>query len=467
VANHITKTPRFTETNQGYIAYRAGRYNDKRAEVDGNYVVRPDKLAVRMVAAVTDADSHVKYKFYQNITAMPSLTYRFSSATELTAQVYAYNASVIDAGMPMSLYAVGRSNIGLLDGIPRDFGRVGRNSTRHENLQSLRLLFTSKITDKLSIRLAGRWVWQHVRSNFFGPSGTLDINGNPREVVKVNPITGEWEWDGVTRNDTPRYILGGSSSSFDAERRELQHDFHFEHSGRNWKSQTIAGYTFRRNNTNGDRAISYVPSSKLYDFTDNYTPPDIEFDYANWSSAPYKNHNHDSHAFIYEVLDLLDNRLVINGGLSLRRSLKLPSGGVVYKIIPQIALYYGYAEIATIGAENPINGIPAHVQHSEQYEGGARFRLFDGRLFATFAYYEITQDNIYTEDSRNYLQPPPDPRYPYQRSERTARGFEFELAWSPTKNISVIGSFTDFQNRDSDNMPSPYAAERMASIWGS
>jgi len=466
--NLVTKKPLFTDTKRGYISYQVGRYNSNRAEVDGNYIVRPDKIAVRMVAAVTDADSHIKHKFSQNVTAMPSFTYRFSPETELTAQLYAYNWSAIDSSIPMSLYAVGRENIRLQEGISRDFGMVGRNSTRHENMQALQLLFTSRITDKLFTRITGQWFRQHIRANLLLPSLPLDTAGNNGEVVKPNQITGEWEWDGVTRNDDPRYQLGGAMYKLANESRELQHDFVYEHSGRNWKSQTVAGYIFRLNTSRGEPGIAYVEDPTLYDFTDpNYTPPDIEFDYTNLIGDWYSNHQHSSHAFVYEVLKLFDDRLVINGGLSVRRSSKLPSGGVVYKIIPQIALYYGYSKMEVMGAEDPNNGVPRHVQHTEQYEGGVRFRLFDGRLFATFAHFEITQDNIYSEDSRNYITPTPNPRYPHQRSERTSRGFEFELSWSPTKNISVIGSYTDFKNRDGDNRVATYAAEKMAALWGS
>jgi len=465
--NLVTKKPLFTDTKRGHISYQAGRYNSNRAEVDGNYIVRPGKIAVRMVAAVTDTDSHVKHKFSQNVTAMPSLTYRFSPGTELTAQLYAYNATVLDSGAPMSLYAVGRSNIRLLEGTPSDFGMIGRNTTRHENMQILNLLFTSQITDKLSTRIAGQWATQHVRASYMGPSFALDTAGNDGEVVKLNQITGEWEWDGVTRNDNPRYLLSGSMTKLASESRELQHDFVYEHSGRNWKSQTVAGYIFRFNASSGEPGIAYVDDPTLYDFTDpNYTPPDIEFDYTNLISDRYSNHYHDSHAFVYEVIKLFDDRLVLNGGLSVRRSSKLPSGGVVYKVIPQVALYYGYSKMEVMGAEDPNNGVPRHVQHTEQYEGGVRFRLFDGRLFATLAYFDITQDNIYSEDSRNYITPTPDPRYPHQRSERTSKGFEFELSWSPTKDISVIGSFTDFKNRDGDNRVAVYAAQRMAALWG-
>jgi len=44
---------------------------------------------------------------------------------------------------------------------------------------------------------------------------------------------------------------------------------------------------------------------------------------------------------------------------------------------------------------------------------------------------------------------------------------ELEFVWSPTKNFSVIGSYTDYKNRDKYDMPFSNVAEKMVAIWGS
>jgi len=116
VVNNITKRPLFA--NSGQISYQVGRWDANRAEFDANYVVRDDKLAVRVVGAITDADDYGQGEFHQNVTAMPMFTYRISPKTEVTAQLQVYNASVLaNNGNPLSVYAVNRSNVRLMGGL--------------------------------------------------------------------------------------------------------------------------------------------------------------------------------------------------------------------------------------------------------------------------------------------------------------------------------------------------------------
>jgi len=480
VVNNITKRPLFT-TNKGYVSYEVGRWESDRAEFDANYVVRPDKLAVRVAGAVTDSDYYGHGEFYQNITVMPMFTYRLSQSTELTVQLQVYNSSLLaHNGVPMSLYAVDRSNVRLQDGLPRNFQIVGRNITRHQSGQNTRFLLTSQITDKLSMRLMGNEVEQSTRTNFLGPSAALDVNGNPGEVVILDQITGKWSWDGVTRNDSPRYLLGGANEWPKITHANLQNDFVYEHSGLNWKSQTVAGYAINYNSQH-QRIKNYVADPTLYDLTDNFVPPPytLEADWRdNWSSRGRSNQ-----VYIYEVLSLFDDRLVLSGSLSQNRyfgetvnnlngergvnkaEATLPSGGFVYKITPGISFYYGFSKQELLGGSDENAGIPPHTVPSRQHEGGMRVRLFDGRLYATLAYFDILQENLYEQNFANYVQPRPVPPLPPVLTERTSKGFEFELTWAPTKNFSLIGSYTDFESRDRDNMPYAGTPDRMAAVW--
>jgi len=482
VVNNISKKPLFT--NKGYVSYQVGRWDANRAELDANYVVRDDKLAVRVVGAFTDADDYGRGNFHQNVTVMPMFTYRFSPTTEVTLQLHAYNATVLfHNGLPLSVYAVGRSNVRLQEGLPRDFQILRPNITNHQNGQNMRFFLTSQITDKLSMRLAGNGGQQNVRAHFVGPSRALDSNGNDAEVVILDPITGEWSWDGVTRNDNPRYTLGGSKERELLTHGNLQNDFVYAHTGASWKSQTVVGYAINyRSET--FRIRGDVTNPTLYDFTDpNYTPPSYTSE-PNWLYN-WEDRYRSNQVYIYEVLSLFDERLVLSGSLSQNRyyagthenlsdtrvanhgEATLPSGGVVYKITPEVSLYYGFSKQELLGSASLRDGIPPHTIPSRQHEGGVRLKLFDGKLYATLAYFDILQSNLWQYNIANWANPRPNPPLPAVLAERTSKGFEFELAWSPTKNFSVIGSYTDYENRDDDNMRYTNVAEKMAAIWGS
>ncbi|WP_082782638.1 TonB-dependent siderophore receptor [Cephaloticoccus capnophilus] len=480
VVNSVTKRPLFK--NSGSVSYQVGRYDSNRAEIDANYVVKDDKLALRVVGAFTDADKYVKEKFFQNLTVIPMLTYRISPTTELTAQGHVYNGAAQGEPLPISVYAVGRSNVRILDGIPRDFGLTGRNISRHESGQRAQFFLTSQITDKLSMRLAAKWAETSTRVNGVNVSESRDASGARLVPVQLNNTTGVWEWDGVTRNDDPRFLLSGLQNGVTVDHANLQNDFVFEHNAQGWRSQTVGGYAINYTSRSGWNR-NYVADPTLYNFKDpNYTPPTFTLE-SDWD---YNNGTRDrSHqVYLYQVLHLFEDRLVLSGSLSQNRyftgdydnlsggrsqekaETTLPAAGLVYKLTPEISLYYGYSEQEIMGASQPVELIPSHTSPSRQHEVGLRLRLFDGRLYTTFAYFDIMQDGIWSQATENMIDPTA-PKKTAQRSDRTSKGFEFEFAWSPTKNFSVIGSFTDFKSRDQDDLRYANVAERMAGIWGS
>jgi len=368
VVNNISKKPLFT--NKSYLSYQVGRYDANRAELDGNYVVN-DKLAVRVVGAVTDADDYGQGVFHQYVTAMPMFTYRLSPATEFTLQFQMQTASVLaNGGPPSSVYAVGRNNIHLQEGLPRDFAFLGRNITAHHKSHNTRFELSTQITDKLSMRIAGNWVESDVRSNFLGPSAPyLGQTGTVVDPIKLNPITGEWYWDS-TFNDNPTYKLSGLKEWPKLKWGNFQNDFVYEHTAANWKSQTIAGYAFNYNSQHF-RQRNYVDDGIYYDFTNNYSPPAYAFDPdIDWHFNA-SNRYRTNQIYIYDVINLFEDRLVLSGSLSQNRYIStslnnqtgvltedraeatVPSAGVVYKITPEISVFYGFSKQEALGQADP------------------------------------------------------------------------------------------------------------------
>jgi len=482
VVNYISKKPLFT--NKGYVSYQVGRYDADRAELDANYVVN-DKLAVRLVGAFADSDMYVQGDFSQNTTIMPMLTYRFSPRTALTLQFQLQNATVLaNSGTPVSVYAVGRQNVHLQEGLARDFHFIGRNINAHHKSHNTRFELSSQITDKLSMRAAGNWVESDVRSNFLGLGDPyLGQTGTIVDPIKLDPITGEWYWDG-SFNNNPTYKLGGLKEWPVRMWGNFQNDFVYEHISSSWTSKTVVGYAFNYNSQHF-RQKNYIDDGIFYDFTNNYTPPAYNFDPSiDWhfnSSDRYRS----SQFYIYEVVNLFEDRIIISASLSQNRYVSnthnnqtgvrpedraeatLPSAGFVYKITPGVSAFYGYSEQEVLGQADPGSAIPAHTRPGRQHEGGLRLRLFGGKLYATAAYFDILQENLWQQDPENYKIPIPFPLKPAVSTKRTSKGFEFELAWSPSENFSLISSYANFKFRDDDNMREPGIPEETASVWAS
>jgi len=480
--NNITKKPLFT--NRGSLSYQAGRWDSNRAEFDANYVVSPDKLAVRIVAAGTDADDYGKGAFHQNITVMPMLTYRLSPTTQFTLQFHASNAwAFVNVGNPLSIYALGRENLHLLEGLPRNFQLQGRLNSGHHNAQNTRFFLDSQITDKLSFRVAGSWVESEYTGHFVSRTNAfVGQTGLLGEVVVLDHTTGEWGWDGVTTNPTPTYQLGGQAEWQSRQWGIFQNDFVYEHLTSTWKSNTVAGYTFNYGGAH-TRQKNYVSDGIYYSFKGDYTSP--YYTLPDGWTANASTRTRSNQIYIYEVLALFDNRLILSGSLSQNRYVSirrnnrtatqtdnkaealLPSGGFVYKLTPEISVFYGYSKQSILMSGIIAQGVPPHTRPSRQHEVGVRVRLLDGRLYATLSYFDILQENVWALNPRNYELPRPSPLAPALNGSKTSKGVEFELAWSPTENLSLIASVSEMKLRDSDNMREPLIADQTAAIWGS
>jgi len=484
VVNNITKKPLFK--NKGYASYQWGRWDSNRTELDVNYVVSPEKLAVRVVGAFTDSDDYGDHNFHENTTVMPMFTYRITPKTDFTLQVQAYNATALanNGNQPRSVYAVGHSNMKQQEGLRRDFGYIGRNITRHQNGQNIRFFLNSQITDKLATRILGNLVRMDIRTTFLGANL---VGGS---LLDLDHITGEWSWDGVTRNDNPTYTLGGQTEWMDVHHANLQNDYSYEHLGQTWKSQTVGGFAVNYRSQDYKFKL-FEPISTIYDFTDpNYTPPTYTLS-PNYLAAS-SSWDRSVQLYIAQVFSLFEDRLVLSASLSYTRNnndagrnnlpvvpdpdeepptepqkdFTLPAAGVVYKIRPDVSLYYGFSKQELPGGEDRSAGIPAHTVPSRQHEGGVRVRLFDGKLYATVAYFDILQENLYVANMGNYQSPRPDPPLPAVLSQSTTKGVEFEFTWAVTKDLSLLGSYTQFKNRDSEGQRYPSVAEKMGGLFG-
>lgn len=112
-----------------------------------------------------------------------------------------------------------------------------------------------------------------------------------------------------------------------------------------------------------------------------------------------------------------------------------PRVGVVIQPTEWISLYGSYSQ--SFGATNarPVPGQPAFSpQKGEQFEGGVKAELLDGRLTASMAYFAITKSGI--------LQTVGLTPYSTPIGEIESNGFEFDIAGRIDDNWSLIGSYS-------------------------
>jgi iron complex outermembrane receptor protein len=476
--NNVSKKPVFK--NRGYVSAQAGLYSSTRGELDVNRVLSDGKLAVRVSAAAQDADDYGDGNYHSSAIAMPQFTYRFSPKTEITVQAQISNWWALNfGGIPLSPYVGSNDAARLVDGVDREFVPQREDITRHQSAQHYRAFFTTSFNDHLSLRVAGNLI------NSTGRSAQLNMGDTSGSVRTRDPATGLTYWNG-TRNDNPSFTFGGSLNTQDRLYANLQNDLVYDFKNEVLKSTTVVGYAVNYTLVENEKNRNYVlPGTTT---TTLSTQPLSTYTYTRYELAPTLNgwntrHFRDHQLYLYESLALFNERLLLSAGISknwfytdnmdllLNRRAKqepeatLPSGGIVFKLLKNVSLYYGYSEQST--AINPsvtaVNLFDA--QTSRQHEFGIRTQQLDNRLYVSLAYFDIKQDNFSIPNPANSAVPAPSPLLPPLFFDRVADGVELEFNYAVTKNLSLVGNGTVMKNRNSFDVPFRGTAEKSAALW--
>jgi iron complex outermembrane receptor protein len=114
-----------------------------------------------------------------------------------------------------------------------------------------------------------------------------------------------------------------------------------------------------------------------------------------------------------------------------------PRVGVLVQPAPWISVYGSWTN--SFGANNGVDSAnrPHPPQQAEQFEVGVKSDLFDERLSATLAFYELRKTNLLTPDLST-----PDPDDSTAIGKQRSKGVEFDVIGKVVDDVSVIGSFT-------------------------
>jgi iron complex outermembrane recepter protein len=144
-----------------------------------------------------------------------------------------------------------------------------------------------------------------------------------------------------------------------------------------------------------------------------------------------------------------------------------PRVGIVYQPIPPVSLYASWSRsffpLGDFGDRNA-DGTPFEPTTGEQFEVGVKTEFLDGRLAATLALYDITRQNVLTDD-------PDRPEFRIQVGEQRSQGIEFDVAGEilPGWNLIASYAYTDseitednsgFEGNRPNNVP-----QHSGSLW--
>jgi iron complex outermembrane receptor protein len=144
-----------------------------------------------------------------------------------------------------------------------------------------------------------------------------------------------------------------------------------------------------------------------------------------------------------------------------------PRIGIVYQPIEAVSLYASYSQSFNPNIDTfTVNGDPLEPERGEGYEVGGKTELLEGNLFATLAYFDITKQNVATEDS-NF----PGLGISVATGEQQSRGIELDVSGQILPGWNIIASYahTDAEVTEDNIIPTGNSLsgvpKNSASLW--
>ena len=496
--NNVTKKPLFVDPRHT-VRVEYGVFDAGSVELDstGRLGDANSKFAYRLLMAVRDYDSYWGNTSTKRQTIAPSLSYKMGSNSKLTVQAEFSNwLAGAYLGIPIDPSSGTNNKARLLSGVSETKSAYGDDMWRRDRRSAYKAFFTSDLTDHLSVRVAARQAYYFLENTQlnFNPIGG---NGGARD-----PNTGIWT-PGIVYGPAPTFTpspapmqsrsfaRGGQRSRVTDDKQNFQNDWVYNRTFGDIKSVTGAGFAYTRRLPDGPQTVlnTNIASSNI-----NFDAITLE-PYTDVDLAGVRINTNDIIAeltrqfYANQSITAFGDRLIVSGGVSRlivrNGTTRLPRAGVamlqsnvsiinekntvnygvVVKPIKEISLFYGHSENASpVGTNVTPPGTPDFSVGSQD-EFGARARLFDNRLQFAVTYFKIAQNAFSVPNPANLTVPAPVPPAPGLFSDRAAKGWELEGTYEIAKGFTVIGNYTNFTNRDPNDVPFRGTAEKSAAAW--
>ncbi len=484
--NYVSKKADFR--NHGEVIMQSGQFDANKAMFDVNRVLN-ENVAVRILGTATHDRG-----FYGNpnhsYNLMPSLTARWGSTQSLTLQaIFQKTDRTFVGGVPISPVASPTTiTTELWPGIAGNTKLYhDDNNPRNERGQHYQLLYSGRLSDRLSVRVAGHFLNDgHDAIQYSNNPAT--VGGQPvLSAASINPYTGYFDpaqfWGGApafvaTPAPAPSDIFNRSSfSDFTTTKQyDFQNDYAYELEGERVSSTTTVGFSWLKNQADYKNGNFSLPAYNILLPLVYVQPVD------NGVSNEGKRTTSVTQFYLAENISFLDDHVILTGGISssdyrsdttsvtkndrlaVSQTELFPSYGLVVKPTPDLSLYYGHSESALmnppdVGSTNPL------LQIGTQWEAGLRYRFFKKKATIMAGYFDISQSNVSVPNPANLLFPAPVPPLPGLFSDRTARGWEFSLNMEVNDEVSLVANYTTFRNRDINGSPIRGTAEKSGALW--
>jgi iron complex outermembrane receptor protein len=410
--NLVTKKPQ-TEAFTRFAA-SAGSWDRYRTSLDVNTPLNEDgSLLSRVNLALEDNQSFRDHVGSERQIISPSFSWQISPDTRvLLESEFSRTESVFDRGIPAFDNQLGSVQRSTFLGEPND-GEI------HNNNQMLQLSLEHLLSDTWKLRLANHYA-----------QGTLQ--GDSSE---------------------PSRLIGSEVSRFYRQRNFewnnsiTQAELHGDFSVGSWQHQPLIGLEYEnyRNSQKYPQSVTSLGYGQ-----DIYNPvygqpkpaivnPNDFFEHVE----SYSLNLQDQITFSERLNGLLGVRLERFEQTALNRStgvsneqhkeVATPRVGVLYQLTPQVGVF---ANASTSFKPNGISGQGTVFKPEKGigYETGLKLDLFDSRLGATVALFQIDKENVLTADPNN-------PGDSIAAGQARSQGLDMQFSGQLSDALRVIGAY--------------------------
>ncbi len=455
VINKITKGP--VDYDIRTLRVQVGAFDGNRAELDlGGPLAADKKVLYRVVAAGQYSNGWYDRTYSHRFIFAPSVSYVFNENSRLTLK---YNYSLYRYssynGLPFDERTGAVIDVPRRSSISEDSPLNWRKDIVHRGS----LEYTNRFNPYLAMRVAGFYSY----------------NNAPR----VESVYG----GDIPLTYVPGTLLNRSTTAQDPVhlRRQLQGDLVGTFSTGPFEHRLLVGGEWA---DAPDIVAGYSGTSSAIDPFNLVFPGTVTVNYATPASK-LRTNNRQLKGYALETLSFFQNRVILSGGLSrivartsshnflnntdtapLSIGQNLKQYGVVFKVTPEVSLFYGYNENF---APNFLNGLVLPSQTGRQNEIGIKTDAFNGRLLADVSWFDLRQENVPVP---SFPQTAP-PTFVLVPGE-TSKGFDGDITFRANKNLDILATFASFDAQASSqaNTASPVihapvnnVAEHTFGLW--
>lgn len=435
VINTVTKQPLSEKRYEVSATY--GSFQQKRLVLDATGpLTKNKKLLYRFIAGGENSNSFRDYFKVKNVFLAPSLSYKISDKSTVTAEVNYLNDHtniIYDRGIVATKNSDGTYN---LNAVPISWSRHNPDDHTSRHNISAQTNFTHRFSDKISFTTLARYAaysfqnYQHTSTGLpVGDSLTMiyEDYGVSLAALNINIFASFNLETGFLKHT----ILAGADYGI------AKNPNHYNY----FKVPGISIYDTEYESHPADYPQLY--SSKSKDKTallGGYIQDQLSFG-ENWKallSLRYDTYDYRSHVNTPATAPVVNN-VTENHAL-------LPRVGLVYQIRDHFSAYATYTESFNPNTSYSLNillaGGPFKPEKGKQLEAGVKKSFFNDQLMTTISVYQLDRTNILLAD-------PTDPLGVRQNSHGKARskGVEVSMQGNISKSLSVIGNYAFNKSR--------------------